>query len=430
MTKTITRRDAPLVGAYRPEGDKSLSHRALLFAALAEGESVIRRFLVGGVTRAMLRCLRQLGVCWELDEEAHLLRVRGVGLRGFAPPAEPLDCGNSATTLRLLAGAVAAAGVPCVLTGSEGLRKRPMDRIVEPLRLMGADVRAEDGRAPLTFRPAPLHALAYALPVASAQVKSCLLLAALAADGPCAISEPGPSRDHTERMLAAMGASIRPLDPPAHGAVVLPLAAPLRPLDVELPGDISSAAFLLVAATILPGSDFTLSRIGVNPTRTGILDALRAMGASIDVLDAGVLAGEPVADLRVRAAALAGTEVRGELVVRMIDEFPAFMVAAACARGETVVRDAAELRAKESDRIAGMAAALRALGVDIEEYPDGFRIRGTGRIPGGAELDARGDHRVAMSLALAALVAERPVTIRGFDILSESFPEFPRVLAL
>ena len=430
MTKTILPRTAPLTGDYRPEGDKSLSHRALLFAALAEGESVIRRFLVGGVTRAMLRCLRQLGVAWELDEAAHLLRVRGVGLRGLRAPAAPLDCGNSATTFRLLAGAVAGAGVPCVLDGSEGLRKRPMGRIVEPLRAMGADVEAVDGHAPLTFRPAPLHPLAYALPVASAQVKSCLILAALSADGPCAISEPGPSRDHTERMLAAMGAAIRTLDPPAHGAVVLPQTAPLRPLDLELPGDISSAAFLLVAATILPGSDLTLRQVGVNPTRTGILDALRAMGADITAANAATLAGEPVADLRVRAAPLRATDVSGDLVVRMIDEFPAFMIAAACAQGRTVVRDAAELRAKESDRIAIMARALRAIGVRVEEFPDGFAIDGTGAIAGGATLDAHGDHRVAMSLALAGLVAREPVAIGGFGILTESFPDFPRVLAL
>ncbi len=430
MTKTILPRTAPLTGDYRPEGDKSLSHRALLFAALAEGESVIRRFLVGGVTRAMLRCLRQLGVAWELDEAAHLLRVRGVGLRGLRAPAAPLDCGNSATTFRLLAGAVAGAGVPCVLDGSEGLRKRPMGRIVDPLRAMGADVEAVDGHAPLTFRPAPLHPLAYALPVASAQVKSCLILAALSADGPCAISEPGPSRDHTERMLAAMGAAIRTLDPPAHGAVVLPQTAPLRPLDLELPGDISSAAFLLVAATILPGSDLTLRQVGVNPTRTGILDALRAMGADITAANAATLAGEPVADLRVRAAPLRATDVSGDLVVRMIDEFPAFMIAAACAQGRTVVRDAAELRAKESDRIAIMARALRAIGVRVEEFPDGFAIDGTGAIAGGATLDAHGDHRVAMSLALAGLVAREPVAIGGFGILAESFPDFPRVLAL
>lgn len=447
MPTTIPRRTAPLTGAYRPEGDKSLSHRALLFAALAEGESVIRRFLVGGVTRAMLRCLGALGVEWSLDEGAHTLRVRGVGLKGFRAPAAPLDCGNSATTFRLLAGAIAGAGIPCVLDGSEGLRKRPMGRIVEPLREMGADVSDTDGHAPLTFRPAPLHALSYALPVASAQVKSCLILAALSADGPCVFTEPGPSRDHTERMLAAMGAELakgekrdgcRRGSAPCLGVAdgnaiplrVSPRHGPLRPLDITLAGDISSAAFLMVAASVVPGSDFLLGRVGVNPTRTGILDALRAMGADITASARAEMAGEPVADLRVRAARLRGTAVSGDLVVRMIDEFPAFMIAAACAEGETVVRDAAELRAKESDRIAIMTAELRALGVCVEEFPDGFRIRGTGRIPGGATVCAHGDHRVAMSLALAALVAEAPVAIEGFEMLNESFPDFPSVLGL
>lgn len=435
MTQTISRRIQPLIGTYRPEGDKSLSHRALLFAALAEGESVIRRFLVGGVTRAMLRCLRALGVDWTLDETTHTLHVRGVGLHGFRVPEAPLDCGNSATTFRLLAGALAGAGIPCVLDGSEGLRKRPMGRIVEPLRLMGADVSDTQGHAPLTFRPAALSALSYTLPIASAQVKSCLILAALSADGPCAFTEPGPSRDHTERMLSSMGAAIRGMGaadarPPVYGAVVLPQRTPLKPLDTELAGDISSAAFLMVAASIVPESDFRLEKVGINPTRTGILDALRAMGAQIDASAETEAAGEPIADLRVRSAALRGTAVAGDLVVRMIDEFPAFMIAAACAQSETVVRDAAELRTKESDRIAIMTAELRALGVDIEEFPDGFRIRGTGRIPGGATVQAHGDHRVAMSLALAALVAEAPVTIEGFEILNESFPEFPRVLGI
>ena len=430
MTQIVRRRSEPLRGVYRPEGDKSLSHRALLFAALAEGESVIRRFLVGGVTRAMLRCLRALGVACELDEVAHVLRVRGVGLQGFRTPEEVLDCGNSATTFRLLAGAIAGAGVACVLDGSAGLRRRPMGRIVEPLRLMGAEVADSSGCAPLTFRGAPLHGLSYTLPVASAQVKSCLLLAGLSADAPTAILEPGPSRDHTERMLAAMGAAIRPLEAPAHGAVVLPQATPLRPLDLDLPGDFSSAAFLLVASTIVPGSTMTLERVGVNPTRTGLLDVLRAMGAEIACENPGEQAGEPVADLVVRSAPLRGVSVSGDTVVRMIDEFPAFMIAAACAEGETVVHDAAELRAKESDRIAGMAGALRALGVTIEEFPDGFRIVGSGRIPGGARLSAGGDHRVAMSLALAGLVAENPVEIEGFDILNESFPDFPSVLGL
>lgn len=430
MTQTISPRTTPLTGTYRPEGDKSLSHRALLFAALAEGESTIRRFLIGGVTRAMLRCLRALGVEWSLDEESHVLKVKGVGLKGFKTPEAPLDCGNSATTFRLLAGAVAAAGIECTLDGSEGLRKRPMGRIIEPLRILGAAVESANDRAPLSFKPAQMGSINYVLPVASAQVKSCLLLAALSGNSPSAIIEPGPSRDHTERMLSAMGARVRNFSE-GYGAVVLPQSEPLKPLNTELAGDISSAAFLMVAATILPGSDLLLEKVGINPTRTGIVDALRAMGAEITFENETEMAGEPVADIRVRAAKnLTGTTIQGDLVVRMIDEFPAFMIAAAYATGETVVREAAELRTKESDRIAIMAANLQALGVAIEEYPDGFCIKGTGKIPGGATVAAHGDHRIAMSMALAALRAEAPVSIEHFEMLNESFPDFPRVLGL
>ena len=430
MTKTIAPRSRPLIGSYRPEGDKSLSHRALLFASLAEGESTIRRFLIGGVTRAMLRCLKALGVAWTLDEEQHLLKVKGVGLKGFKTPTGPLDCGNSATTFRLLAGAVAGAGVACVLDGSEGLRKRPMARIIDPLRMLGAEIESPNQCAPLTFKPATITSLNYALPIASAQVKSCLLLAALSGNAPTAILEPGPSRDHTERMLAAMGARVKNFSE-GYGAVVLPQAEPLKPLDTELAGDISSAAFLMVAATLLPGSDFLLEKVGINPTRTGIVDALRAMGADITFENETEMAGEPVADIRIRAVdTLHATTIQGDLVVRMIDEFPAFMIAAACATGDTVVREAAELRTKESDRIAIMAANLQQLGVAIEEYPDGFRISGTGKIPGGATVSAHGDHRIAMSMALASLRAEAPVSIENFEMLNESFPDFPRVLDL
>ena len=430
MTKTIAPRSRPLIGSYRPEGDKSLSHRALLFASLAEGESTIRRFLIGGVTRAMLRCLKALGVEWTLDEAQHILKVKGVGLKGFKTPTEPLDCGNSATTFRLLAGAVAGAGVACVLDGSEGLRKRPMARIIDPLRMLGAEIESPNQCAPLTFKPATITSLNYALPIASAQVKSCLLLAALSGNAPTAILEPGPSRDHTERMLAAMGARVKNFSE-GYGAVVLPQAEPLKPLDTELAGDISSAAFLMVAATLLPGSDFLLEKVGINPTRTGIVDALRAMGADITFENETEMAGEPVADIRIRAVdSLHATTIQGDLVVRMIDEFPAFMIAAACATGDTVVREAAELRTKESDRIAIMAANLQKLGVAIEEYPDGFRISGTGKIPGGATVSAHGDHRIAMSMALASLRAEAPVSIENFEMLNESFPGFPRVLDL
>ncbi len=413
----------PLKGAYRPAGDKSLSHRASLFAALAEGESVIERFLVSGVTRAMLRSLTALGIAWELSPD-HTLRVAGKGLRGFTPPAAPLDCGNSATTLRLLAGALAGAGIPCVLEGSPGLRRRPMNRIADPLAAMGAQIElAPNGGAPVAMKGGALKGIAYAQPVASAQVKSCLMLAALSADSPTVLTEPGPSRDHTERMLAAMGAKIET----APGKVtVYPQAAPLKPLCTALAGDISSSAFLMVAAAIVPGSEVRLERVGLNPTRTGIIEALRLMGASIAVEGESEMAGEPVGDLVIRGSRLTGVELGGDLIVRMIDEFPAFAIAAACAEGETRVRDAEELRHKESDRIAVMCGELLKLGVKVREFPDGFLLSG-GPVRGGAA-EAHGDHRLAMSLALAGLVSEEPVAVHGAEAMNESFPDFAQCL--
>ncbi|MDR2849697.1 MAG: 3-phosphoshikimate 1-carboxyvinyltransferase [Verrucomicrobiota bacterium] len=411
----------PLSGELLLPGDKSLSHRAALFAALAEGESVIDRFLVSGVTRAMLNALTALGVDWRLDGAR--LTVRGRGLRGFVPPSAPLDCGNSATTLRLLAGALAAAGTPCVLDGSAGLRKRPMNRITEPLQRMGAPITTPDGCAPLALaaraEARPLNAADLSLPVASAQVKSCLILAALAADGMTVIREPGPSRDHTERMLSAMGADIR-----VEGLAVsvAPLAHPLAPLRLTLPGDISSAAFLLVAAALVPGSSVFVRDVGINPTRTGILDVLRKMGARVAVENPRVVAGEPVGDIRLTAAPLQAVCVGGDTVVRMIDEFPVFAVAACFAEGVTEVRDAEELRYKETDRISVLCGELQALGVKLTERRDGFTIQG-GTLSGGV-CEAHGDHRLAMSLALAGLAAPSSVTVRHAEILNESFPDF------
>ncbi|MEG2414681.1 MAG: 3-phosphoshikimate 1-carboxyvinyltransferase [Kiritimatiellia bacterium] len=426
MKLTLNARTTPLLGTYRPAGDKSLSHRALLLGALAEGESVVERFLVSGVTRAMLHCLSALGVAWTIDE-AQTLRVHGRGLHGFLPSSQPLYCGNSATTFRLLAGALAGAGIPAILTGSEGLSKRPMDRIVTPLCAMGAKLSDTQGCAPIVFSSATLRGITYAQPVASAQVKSCLILAALSAQTPSTFTEPGPSRDHTERMLLSMGAKIEM----APGRVtVFPQIVPLQPLQTALAGDISSAAFLMVAASILPNSDFLLERVGINPTRTGILDVLRRMGADITIEHEGEMAGEPVADIRIRYAALHGTHVSGDEVVRMIDEFPALMIAAACADGETVVREAAELRTKESDRLAIMTTELRRIGITMDEYPDGFRIVGGKGIFGNATCQAQGDHRVAMSLILAGLVAQHPMTIEGAEIIQESFPDFTSVLGL
>lgn len=415
-----------LRGAVTVPGDKSLSHRAILFAALAEGVSDIQNLLVSGVTRPMLDALTILNVPWTLEEQH--LRVRGRGLQGVGLPEAPIDCGHSATTMRLLAGALAAAGVGAVLDGSEGLRRRPMERIVDPLQKMGVAIQARDGCAPLSLEASelPLQAIRYALPVASAQVKSCLLLAGLAADGPVELTEPGPSRDHTERLLGQMGVQLdlkRPLTITLH-----PPEAPLQPLSLTLPGDISAASFLIVAAAVVPGSDVTVRDVGLNPTRTGLLDALRNMGADITVTNERETGGEPMGDLRVRYRPLQGVEVSGPLVVRMIDEFPAFAVAAAAAEGTTTVRDAGELRHKESDRIAALCRELSGAGVDIVATEDGFTVRGQSRLRGGT-VDPHGDHRLAMALAITGMITAEGVTVADAEIIDESFPTFAATLA-
>ncbi len=423
----------PLVGNVKLPGDKSLSHRAALFAALAEGQSMIENFLVSGVTQAMLDCLQSLGVPWYL--EGTTLTVEGRAWQRLSPPGKPLDCGNSATTLRMLAGAISTAGIPAVLDGSPGLRRRPMGRILEPLRQMGVQVKAASGDcAPLVFegRPKgqPLRAIEYSLPVASAQVKSCLLLAGLAADGPLHLHEPGPSRDHTERMLSHMGAQIkttRDQGGPGSTVTLLPLSVSLRPLHLQLPGDFSSAAFLIVAALITPGSQITLENVGLNPTRTGLLDVLKEMGADIRIIQVREQAGEPCGDLLVRHSRLRAGRVSGERVVRMIDEFPAFAVAACQAEGTSQVCDAAELRVKESDRIAALAQELRALEIEIQEAADGFTIRGGKGISCGS-VSPHKDHRLAMALAIAGLAGRQPLQVQGAEIIAESFPEFSQVL--
>ncbi len=422
-----------LRGEVHLPGDKSLSHRAALFAGLANGPSRAENFLVSGVTAAMLSALSGLGVEWRLDGTT--LQVQGRGLAGLRAPAAPLDCGNSATTLRLLTGALAAAGVPAVVDGSAGLRRRPMDRIVEPLRQMGTPIMpAIGGGAPLQLaaRPVgqPLRALAYTLPVASAQVKSCLMLAALSADGPSTLVEPALSRDHSERMLASMGVTVETFATPAGPAVrVTPPSASLAPLELSIPGDFSAAAFLLVAGLITPGSDLLLHNIGLNPTRTGLLATLLEMGGEIAVLNPRQASGEPVGDLHVRHSALRGVTVSGARVVEMIDEFPVFAAAAAFAHGQTEVREATELRYKESDRITALCAELLAQGAAVSERSDGFVIEGSGDAPaGGGVVNPHGDHRLAMALAVLGLGAGRPLQIQNAEIIRESFPEFVGVL--
>ncbi len=433
--KLVVTPGRPLSGEVEVPGDKSISHRAALFAALADGESRIQHFLVSGVTESMLHALTALSVPWQLSGSE--LNVTGHGLAGLARPSASIDCGNSATTLRLLAGALAAAGLLAVLDGSPGLRRRPLRRIVEPLQAMGVDIKAApEGGAPLSLAgrspSKSLTALDYDLPVASAQVKSCLLLAALAANGPVRLTEPSLSRDHSERMLRSMGVHIetflsaggRP------GLEIFPLApgAILSPLHLTIAGDFSAAAFLLVAALVTPGSELLLKAVNLNPTRTGLLAVLQEMGADIQVINTQEISGEPAGDLQVRASRLHGSLVTGQQVVDMIDEFPVFGVAAAFAHGHTQVRQAGELRYKESDRIHAICSGLGALGVQVQEVEDGFDIFGSGAVRGGACLDPQGDHRLALAMAVAGLAAGKPVEIENAGILAESYPDFPAVL--
>ncbi|NLG28221.1 MAG: 3-phosphoshikimate 1-carboxyvinyltransferase [Chloroflexi bacterium] len=424
----VVRPVARLAGETRVSGDKSITHRALLLGALSSGTSVVSGYLDGGDCRATLGCLRGLGVRIEhaLRGETPCLVVHGAGLHGWTAPAGPLNCVRSGTTMRLLAGLLAGRPFGSSLVGEAQLNRRPMGRVVAPLRAMGASIGGpEDGRyPPLEIAPARLHAIDYALPVASAQVKSCLLLAGLYADGETLLTEPGPSRDHTERMLRARGVAL-------HSAGLQHrLAGPafdLAALDTRVPGDLSSAAFLLVAALLAPAGEVLLRHINVNPTRIGLLDALMAMGAQITLLDARDEGGEPVADLLARPQALVGTEIAGELVPRMIDEFPILALAATQAQGTTAVRGAGELRVKETDRIAALVEILRPLGAEIEPQPDGFDVHGPTPLRG-AVVDAHGDHRLAMTLAVAGLIARGETVVVGAECIPDSFPDFERCL--
>lgn len=409
---------AALRGTARVPGDKSLSHRALILGALAEGVSHVRGWLPAGDTLATLGCVEALGVAVE-RADVTTLTVCGRGLDGLRAPAAPLSCGHAGTAMRLLAGVLAGQPFASTLDGSDQLRRRPMRRITGPLRQMGAQIADSGGHAPLHFSPAVLRGMVHTLPVASAQVKSGLLLAGLFADGPTTVVEPGPARDHTERMLRAMGADVT-----TEGfAVTLAPGAPLRPLDLTVPGDLSSAAFVLAAALLAGGGEVRVTGVGVNPTRTGLLDILAAMDGSVTCERERLEGGEPVADLVVRRADLRGTGVGGDLIVRAIDEFPVLMVAATQAAGETVVRDAAELRVKETDRIAVMAGELRKMGAVIDERPDGFRVAGPQRLRG-TVVQGHDDHRVAMALAVAGLVAGGETVIEDAACAHDSFPGF------
>jgi 3-phosphoshikimate 1-carboxyvinyltransferase len=432
----------PLRGTLRPPPDKSVSHRAALIAAMGEGETAIEGYLDAADTRSTLAAVRALGAEVETGSPGTagsgglreawggpgmpvggLLRIRGVGLRGAHSTA--IDVGNAGTLLRLLPGwLVGQESGEWTLDGDESIRRRPVDRVVEPLRLMGAELSCREGRLPpLQVAAAPLHGISYELPVASAQVKSCLLFAGLLADGETRIAEPQPTRDHSERMLAAAGAEVERRD----GTVAVRPATRLEPGRIVVPADFSSAAFLFVAALLVPGSDVELAEVGLNPTRTGLLTILKRMGADLEVEAQGERGGEPSGLVRVRSSRLRGTEVGGPEVPLAIDELPLVALAACFAEGETTIRDAAELRRKESDRIATVSAALTALGAEVETSEDGMRIVGTGGLRGGA-IDSHGDHRIAMLGAIAGLASREGVAVAGIEAAAVSYPDFEAAL--
>ncbi|MEJ2566300.1 MAG: 3-phosphoshikimate 1-carboxyvinyltransferase [Gammaproteobacteria bacterium] len=408
-----------LHGEIRVAGDKSISHRSIMLGALADGVTEVRGFLEGDDCLATLAAFRAMGVRIEGPEQGRVI-IHGVGLHGLQPPTAPLDLGNSGTSMRLLAGVMAGQAFDMVMSGDASLRRRPMKRVTAPLAEMGAHIETSpDGTPPLKISGGrALHGIDYVMPMASAQVKSCLLLAGLYAEGRTCVTEPAPTRDHTERMLTGFGYAVERDD----SKVCLRGGGRLTAMVIDVPADISSAAFFMVGASIAPGSELLLKHVGINPTRIGVINILREMGADIELLDAAEVGGEPVADVRVRSAPLRGISIPQDQVPLAIDEFPALFIAAACADGETVLTGAEELRVKESDRIQVMAEGLTTLGVVAKPTPDGIIIRG-GRL-GGGRIDSHGDHRIAMAFAMAALRADGDIVIEDCANVATSFPGF------
>ncbi|TXC70148.1 3-phosphoshikimate 1-carboxyvinyltransferase [Sphingomonas ginsenosidivorax] len=421
-----------LTGALTVPGDKSISHRALMFASLAVGESRISGLLEGEDVLATAAAMRAMGAHIERGAD-DIWRVNGVGVGGLRQPDTALEMGNSGTSTRLLMGLVASHPITVTFTGDASLSGRPMGRVIEPLSQMGADITASPGgRLPLMVRGiCPAVPITYTLPVASAQVKSAVLLAGLNTPGITRVVEPVATRDHSERMLRGFGADLTVEETSECRVISLVGEPELKPQDITVPGDPSSAGFWLVAASIVPGSDIVVRNVGLNPTRIGLITALRMMGADIAELDPRTVGGEPVADLRVRHAALTAIDVPANLAPSMIDEYPVLFVAAAFATGRTTARGAHELRVKESDRIATMAAALGACGVAYEEHEDGLAITGTGGgpIPGGATIASKLDHRIAMSMVVAGLHAAATITIDDIAPVATSYPAFFQTLA-
>lgn len=414
MIKTV-KKSEPLKGEITIPADKSVSHRAVMLSSLARGKSIIKNFSSGADCRSTLNLFMQLGIKAEfLDEKT--LSISGGDL---IPSQNIYDCGNSGTTMRLVSGILAGQNFESVLIGDESLSKRPMKRIIEPLSLMGANITSVEGHAPLTIKGSKLHGITYNSPISSAQVKSCILLAGLNAEGRTTVIEPHPSRDHTERMLKYLGADIK-------GTTIFP--SQLEAKDIEVVGDISSAAFFIVAGLIVPDSDFVIKNVGVNPTRIGILDVVSRMGAGVNIFNERIVSGEQLADIRVQYMdSLMGCVIAGADIPRLIDELPVIAVLASQAKGETIIRDAGDLRNKESDRIKCLVDELKKIGVDIEETSDGFKVRKSNLL-GGAELETYHDHRLAMSFYIAGLVCKNEIAINGFEWTNISFPEFEQLV--
>jgi 3-phosphoshikimate 1-carboxyvinyltransferase len=399
-------------------GDKSVSHRALMLGSIADGRTEVSGFLAGEDCLATLAAMRALGVDIQRPSPTEM-SIEGVGLKGLEAPRTALDLGNSGTAMRLMAGLMSGQAFDCVMSGDESLNGRPMGRIVKPLMQMGASIESMDGKPPLTIRgSAGLEAIHYDMPVASAQVKSAILLAGLYANGTTVVTEPAVTRDHTERMLGSMGATVRS----ENGKISMTGGQTLSGCGVKVPADLSSASFVILAAILSENADIKIENVGVNPTRTGVIDILQMMGADISLGNPRLLGEEPVADIRVRSSTLSGGRVDPALVSLAIDEFPVLFVAAAAARGKTEFSGIGELRVKESDRISAMAEGMRQLGIEVDESPDGAVVHG-GRFSGGT-VQSHGDHRVAMSLAVAGTVASDEVIVEDVDSVETSFPDF------
>lgn len=419
-------RTGKISGEITVPGDKSISHRAVMLGALADGETRVSNFLMGADCLSTMECFKAMGIEFDREGENTII-VHGKGLHGLTEPQDVLNVGNSGTTIRLMMGILAGQPFFSAVTGDGSIRKRPMGRVAEPLREMGASIsgRQNGSMAPLAVQGSELKPIKFVSPVASAQVKSSVLLAGLYANGRTTVWEPQKSRDHTERMLSYLGADVEVRDQ----VVKIGGNPRLEGQSVEVPGDISSAAFFMVAAAMVSGSSLRINRVGINPTRTGIIDVLRKMGASIDIINEETVNEEPVADILVRGGKLQGTVIEGALIPRLIDEIPVITIAAALAEGETIIRDAAELKVKETNRISTMVGELRKMGVEVVEQRDGMVING-GTTLKGAICESHGDHRVAMAMAVAGLVTDGGTVIKDAECINVSFPGFEKLLAM